>query len=206
MFETWRKPHAYLRYVRCSHVLQHNFLNPALQFTIEVEFNCILPFFDFFDDCRHGFCITRVFLKPPLTDLDSNGNSSVSKARKMNLISTLVHRALVICFSCTFDQEKEKIHPIFIDDVQLGIYVIMRRVERLIRRLKKTVVFGPSLCPVYLKVPWLGRKSQIIADRVSVYIESSFPLSSYGLFLRPIRCFHRLSLFQSSSDRYKYKS
>lgn len=113
---------------RCCHVFQINSLHPTLQFTLEVEINCILPFLDVLDDCRHGVCISCVFLKPTITGLYSNRNSTVSKARKMNLISTLVHRVLMICFSCTLDQEKEKIHPIFIDDGQLGIYLIRRAV------------------------------------------------------------------------------
>lgn len=55
-----------------------------------------------------------------------------------------------------------------------SINVIKRTVVRKIKRFKEPVVFGHFLCPIYLELPWLGRNSQILADRVSAYITSSF--------------------------------
>lgn len=37
-------------------------------------------------------------------------------------------------------------------------------VECKFKRFKYPFVFGPGLCPVYVKLPWLGRGSQTFAD------------------------------------------
>ena len=31
-------------------------------------------------------------------------------------------------------------------------------------------MIGPSKCPVYIKIPWIGRASQIVADRVALSV------------------------------------
>lgn len=60
--------------------------------------------------------IISIYLKPTFTGLYTNWNSFVPVPRKINLISTLVHRALMICAPCTLNQEPEKIRCIFINN------------------------------------------------------------------------------------------
>lgn len=57
--------------------------------------------------------VYRVYRKPKFIGLYANWNTFVPKSRKINLISTLIHRALIIC-SFRLDQILENIHRIFV--------------------------------------------------------------------------------------------
>lgn len=58
---------------------------------------------------KGGSFIIRVYLKPTFTALYTNWNECLPKSHQMNLISTLVYRALMICSL----QELEKTHRTF---------------------------------------------------------------------------------------------
>lgn len=111
-----------------------NSLHSSLLFTMEVKNDCNLPFLDFLVECKNGSFITIVYSKPKSNLLYNNRNSLVPKFRKINFISTLDHRTL-ICSSCEFNQDHEKIHFNSTDDC-FQITVI----ERKIKRLKKPTV------------------------------------------------------------------
>lgn len=84
----------------------------------------------------------------------------------------LVYRALMICSPFRFDShppKKKNIYNIYGDN-KCPENVI----ERKIKSSKAPVVHGPALCPIYLELPWLGRKIRMLADRVSACVTSGF--------------------------------
>lgn len=66
-------------------------------------------FSDVLVECKCGLFITNVCRKPTFTCLYTNWYYFVPKSRKINLISTLISRAL-ICSPCRLDLELENIH------------------------------------------------------------------------------------------------
>lgn len=137
---------------------QLNTLHSSHQFTIEVRSGRALLFLDMLVKRREGSLITGVYQKTTFTDFYTKWNSFVPKSRKINLISTVVHRVLMKG-SCKFDQEIVNIYDIFCDN-GYPENVIKRTVERKIKCFTTPVVFSLSLSPVYLKLTWLGRDGQ----------------------------------------------
>lgn len=93
------KPHVYLRYVddtfsisdsindAAAFHVQLNSLHPFLHFTMKVENDCTLPFFDVFVEYRDYFFLNCVHCKPTFTDIYNNWNSFVPKPRTIKRIS-----------------------------------------------------------------------------------------------------------------------
>ena len=78
--------------------------------------------------------------------------------RKTKLISTLVHRALVICSKSTLENELPNIRSILINNGYPEA-VINAVTTKKINQFYRPTQFGPKKCPVYLHLPWLGKVS-----------------------------------------------
>lgn len=92
-------------------IIKFNFLQPSLQFTMDEEYDSF--FLDVLVERKDGSFITGVYCKPTFMRQNTNWIIFVLKSRKLILISTLAHRALMICSSCNFNSEMENIHVIF---------------------------------------------------------------------------------------------
>ena len=113
LFKRVNKPIMYYRYVddtfavfndedECNEFFSHlNSLHPSLHFTFEKECNRTLPFLDVLVEKNDHEFITSIYRKPTFTGQYIRWNSFCPMKRKTNLISTLVHRALVICSKST---------------------------------------------------------------------------------------------------------
>lgn len=158
------KPCVYMRYVDdtfsifdsardATNFLSYlNSLHSFLKFTMSVEKDRALPFLDVLVKRNDGVFVTSVFRKPTFTGLYTSWNSFVPKSRKIGLIATLVHRALMICSPELLDEELITIWNIF-ENNGYPINVIRRDIDSKIKRFKEPVVFGPNRCPIYLKLP-----------------------------------------------------
>ena len=78
-----------------------NSLHPSLRFTFEKEYNQPLPFLDVFVGKNEHEFVTSIYRKPTFIGQIIRWNSFCPMKRKTNLISTLVHRALVVCSKST---------------------------------------------------------------------------------------------------------
>ena len=78
--------------------------------------------------------------------------------RKTNLISTLVHRALVICSKSTLQNELSNICSILINNGYPEA-VINAVITKKINQFHRPMQLGPKKCPVYFHLPWLGNVS-----------------------------------------------
>lgn len=111
----------------------------------------------------------------------------ITTSCKINLISTMVHRALMIWSPCRFDHELENIHRVFVATLILLVSLNALLSIRL-NDLKNGVKgFDPTLCPVYLKLPWLVGKNQTLAQTDGL-LHHVFLLTGYLLFCGLIRC------------------
>ena len=75
------------------------------RFTLEKESNSTLPFLDVLVYKEDSCFLTSVYRKPTFTGLYIRWDSFCPKKRKLNLIKTLVHRALMICSELKLDGE-----------------------------------------------------------------------------------------------------
>ena len=80
-----------------------------------------------------------------------NHESFSSPKLKISLISTLVHRALMICTKRRLNEEIERIKKILLDN-GYPRNVINTQIAKKIARFYTLKRFGPEKCPVYLRV------------------------------------------------------
>lgn len=78
----------------------------------------------------------------------------------------------MICAPCTLQQELNKMRSTLINN-GYTVNIINRKMESKIEYVSISPKFGPSLCPIYLKLPSLGRKCKILIDEVSKSVSST---------------------------------
>ena len=93
-----------------------NLLHPALKFTVEKEQNNSLTFLDVLVEKEGTGFLTSVYRKPMFTGQYIRWNSFSPKTRKISLIKTLVHRALMICSKTKLGSVLDKIKQLFIEN------------------------------------------------------------------------------------------
>ena len=132
LFNTTVKPGVYFRYVDDTFVifgselecerfyLDLNQLHPALTFTVEKEKNNSLNFLDVSVEREGTGFLTSIYRKPTFTGQYIRWNSFSPKARQINLIKTLVHKALVTCCKTKLDSELDRIKQLLIDNGYRG--------------------------------------------------------------------------------------
>ena len=170
LFKRVNKPLVYYRYVddtfadfndedECNEFFSRlNSLHPSLRFTLEKECNRILPFPDVLVEKNDHEFVTSIYRKPTFTGQYIRWNSFCPMKRKTNLISTLVHRALVICSKSTLQNELSNIRSI-LNNNGYPEAVINTIIIKKIDQFRRPTQLGPKKCPVYLHLPWLGNVS-----------------------------------------------
>ena len=93
--------------------------------------------------------------------------------RKTNLIKTLVHRALMICSKSKLQHELENISSILRNNgyPESIIQITMSKKIALFNRKSKE---GPQKCPVYLKLPWIGKISLNFEKQTKIAINRCY--------------------------------
>ena len=133
----------------CDHFQEKlNLLHPALKFTVE-EQNNSLNFLDVLVEKESTGFLTSIYRKPTFTGQYIRWNSFSPKTRKISLIKTLVHRALMICSKTKLGSELDKIKQLFIENGYPTDFLLSCITQKLANfATEKT--FGPEKCPVYL--------------------------------------------------------
>lgn len=180
LFEDIDRPLMYQRYVddtfaifenesQCDLFLSKlNGLHPSLKFTMEKEVNNSLAFLDVVVEKTGANFVTSVYRKPTFSGQYISWDSFCPVKRKVNLIRTLVHRALMICSKVKLDSELENIRSIFQSNGYPD-HIIKMTIDRKLKDFRKVKPFGPRKCPVYLHLPWIGK----VSNRFEKQIKSS---------------------------------
>ena len=121
-FDNTVKPGVYFRYVHNTFVIfsseldcdcfhdKLSLLHPALNFTVEKEQNNSLSFLDVLVQKEGTGFLTSVYRrKPTFTGQYIRCNSFSPKSRKISLIKTLVHRALMIYSKTELGSELDRV-------------------------------------------------------------------------------------------------
>ena len=148
-------------------------MHSAIKFTLEKEKNDQLPFLDVLMEKSNEGVLTSVFRKPTVTGqyfrLDSFGPTK----RKINLIETLVHRALMICSKSKLQHELENISSILRNNgypESITQITMSKKIGLFNRKPNK----GPQKCPVYLKLLWIGKISLNFEKRIKIAINRCY--------------------------------
>ena len=105
--------------------------------------------------------------KPTFTGQYIRWNSFSPKTRKISLIKTEVHRALMICSKTKLGSELDKIKQLLIEN-GYPADVLLSCINQ------KLANFGPEKCPVYLKLPWICNVSLKFENQINKAITSCF--------------------------------
>ena len=184
LFQTTSKPEMYYRYMddtfvvfsnedECELFLDSlNSLHPSLRFTFEKEYNLVLPFLDVLVEKPPSKFITSIYRKPLFTGQYLRWNSFSPRKRKTNLILTLTHWGLAICFE-RLPSELLKIKSILLTN-GYPEHVIESFMAMKMKQFHALPKFGPEKCPVYLRLPWLGSVSTRFEKQVKSDVKQCF--------------------------------
>ena len=185
LFAHTKPPLYYRRYVDDTFVLfetmdqatnfhaELNQLHPAIQFTMETECDLKLPFLDVHVDRTSGKFVTAVYRKKTFTGQYMKWHSFAPSKRKLNLIHTLVLRAKSICSPSVLDGELKTIKKIVLSN-GYPEYIVNAEMRRAVEKFDQPPTYGPKLCPVYLKLPWIGEKSSLYERQIQRSVKSCY--------------------------------
>ena len=221
LFSQTQKPPAYFRYVDDTFaIFDHeaeadefltklNCLHPSLRHTFEKEKDKCLSFLDVYVERTDIGFETNVYGKLTFTGQYLRWESISSLKRKINLISTLMHRALMICIKRRLNGEIERIKKILLDN-GYPKNVINTQIATKIAQFSTLKRFGPEKCPVYLRVPWIGKPSTNLEKEIkppwkSAMVPSApaWSLLQNACYLWPARMFYLP--FRKSCVIYEHK-
>ena len=90
-----------------------------------------------------------------------------------NKSNTLVHRALMICTKRRLNGEIEWIQKILLEN-GYPKNIINAHIAKKITQFPTLKQFGPEKCPVYLRVPWIGKPTTTLEREVKTATESCY--------------------------------
>ena len=118
-----------------------------------------MPFLDVFIEKSGNNFLTSIYRKPTFTGQYLRWDSFGPTKWKTNLIGTLVHRALNICSKSKLQQELDHIRAILLNN-GCPEYIINTSISKKVSKFNSAKKEGPQTCPVYLRLPWIGKVSQ----------------------------------------------
>ena len=149
-----------------------NSLHKAISFTKEEESNNALPFLDILITREHDKFVTTVHRKATFTGQYLHFQSFCSKKQKVNLIRTICHRAHMICSPELLQKEMSKIKDVFIKNGYPES--LINRVIKLHNENCSEKPYGPEKLHVVLKLPYAGKASYPMVNRVKSITESAY--------------------------------
>ena len=150
-----------------------NCLYPSLKFTFEKEkFKCLL-FFDVYVERTDVGFETSKYRKPAFTGQYLRWESFISLKRKKSLISTLMHLTLMICTKRSLNGEIKGIKKILLDNSYSKNRVIAQ-IAKKIAQFCTVKQLAPEKCPMYLRVPWIGKPSTNLEKEVKIAVENYY--------------------------------
>ena len=118
-----------------------------------------------------GNIITTIYRKPIFTGLYMPWDSFSPTRYMVNLVRALVHRARRICSPSMIDAELKKLRENF----QSNGYpdnILDRHITTVEATSKKFI--GPSRCPIFIRLPWLGANADSFERKISKAIRLAY--------------------------------
>ena len=131
---------------------QLNSLHPSLRFTFKKEINQSLPFLNVQVEKVGSKLITSICRKLTFTEQYLNWKSFSPGKRKISLISTFVHRALMICSDYKLQAKHRKIFSIPLMNGYPD-HAIEKAIACKLKTFTSLTSHMVKKCPVYLHLP-----------------------------------------------------
>ena len=161
-------------------VTKLNCLHLSLKFTFEKEKGKCLPFLDIYFERTDIDFETSVYRKPTFTGQYLLWESFSPLKREISLISTFLHRVLMICTKRKLNKVIEWIKKILMDNAHPKS-VFNAQIAKEIAQFSTPKRFATEKCPVYLRVPWIGKLFTNL-EKVKTIVESCCDSVSTCLF------------------------
>lgn len=152
---------------------QLNNLHPSLSFTSETEQDGKLAFLDVLVHKDSNNFTTSIYRKPTFTGLYTRWNSFCPLERKTNLVKCLTHRAAKICSPVHLPTELHKIKNIFLNN-GYPEHVITACISNKLASLAAPRRFGPTKCPIYVRLPWKGLISKQFERQIKTAVTKCY--------------------------------
>ena len=130
---------------------------------------------------------TSVHGKPTFTGQYLRWESFSPLKRKISLISTLVHRALMICTKRRLNGEIVRIKKILLYNGYPKNF-INAQIAKKITQFSTLKRFGQKMCPVFLRVPWIGKPPPTCKKKSKAPWKAALVLSTPAWSLRQSAC------------------
>ena len=185
LFNKIKQPLYYKRYVDDTFVMFKdqadskefyealNALHASLKFTAEEEVEGKLSFLDVLVEHENNRLITSIYRKKTFTGEYMKWSSFAPLQRKINLIKTLTWRALSICSPCNLDKELTTIKSILIKN-GYPESVVSVNINRIVTKYRQDQPHVAKLCPLYIRLPWIGEKSLAFEQQIKKSVRSCF--------------------------------
>ena len=178
-------------------------LHPSLIFTMDEEKDKKLQFLGVLVEPRSFAFVTCIYRKPPFTGF--YWDAFAAQFRKVNLTKCLTFRALKICSDNKIKSEFEQIYFGYLEEVI--DHTINKTVNMFMNNVRP---LGPSKCPVYVRFPWIGSFSQLIADIFSCSVSCCYNASMVQTIFTTWAAIHSihmdvLPISQQSNSIYKFQ-
>ena len=117
--------------------------------------------------------LTSVYRNPTFSGQYTRWDSFCLQQRKINLIKTLVHRALMLSSKCFLDDETEFIRSTLSKNRYplSGLYSAVYDVLNKFDRAKRCTV---TKCPVYLRLPYRGSRGEKFAKCITAAVGNCY--------------------------------
>ena len=148
-------------------------LHPSLKFTREHEVDDSLPFLYVLVQRTPTSLVTSIYRKPTFVGQYIPWQSFCPTSQKTNLISCLVFRAHKICSNLKLNDEIENITNIF-GSLGYPMEVIKKTIDKTLAKLVSPTKHGPNKCPVYLRLPFLGKEAKFLENQLKETINNTF--------------------------------
>ena len=110
--------------------------------------------------------LTSIYRKSTFIGQYIRLNSFSPKTRKISLVKTLVHRALMICSKAKLGPELDKVKQLLIEN-RYPAAAVLSCINQKLANFAAEEPIGPEKCPVHLKLPWIGNVSSKLENQIS---------------------------------------
>ena len=161
-----------------------NSLHPALRFTLEGEMDGSLPFLDVRVTRTDSGIITSIYRKPTFTGLYTPWDSYSPTIYKINLVRSLTHRILRICSTSVIQKELDTLRSILQKNGYPG-HVL----QKWVTSSPPSRRIGPRLCPLVVRLQWLGNQTDKIARRMNDAVRLAYYAANVRVVYHTTRAF-----------------
>ena len=129
-----------------------------------------LPFLDVRATKTTSAIVSSIFRKPTFTGLYTPWDSFSKTVYKVNLVRSLAHRIVRICSPTTVEGELTALHAFLAKNGYPR-----ELLDRFVTTDQPTRREGPRLCPLTLRVPWLGSRTEKLVRRANDAVRLAYP-------------------------------